>query len=85
MAVFGAPLSNDRHAADAVLAACGMCKAHDALLEAWKRRGVSAKCGIGLATGEAIVGEMGCKLRTDYTVMGRSPPTHNQGCVTPPR
>ena len=71
MAIFGAPLENKQHAACAIECAQEMMVAHAKLIERWSHRGISPLAGIGIATGEAIVGEMGCKLRTDYTCMGR--------------
>ena len=71
MAIFGAPLENNQHAACAIECALEMMVAHAQLLKRWSHRGISPLAGIGIATGEAIVGEMGCKLRTDYTCMGR--------------
>jgi len=71
MAIFGAPLDNARHAASCLEAAMEMVEAHNQLLERWKDKDVKAQAGIGISTGECLVGEMGCELRTDYTCMGR--------------
>jgi adenylate cyclase len=39
----------------------------------WKAHGlVPAPIGVGIATGEMTVGEMGSSQRTDYTVIGRA-------------
>jgi class 3 adenylate cyclase len=42
-------------------------------MEEWQSRNIEpAAMGIGIATGEMTVGEMGCPQRTDYTVIGRA-------------
>jgi class 3 adenylate cyclase len=47
--------------------------AHQAVMETWQARGVgAAPIGVGIATGELTVGEMGCPRRTDYTVIGQA-------------
>jgi adenylate cyclase len=50
-----------------------MQRRHRDLMRYWHGRGLeSAPIGVGIATGELIVGEMGSKHRTDYTVIGRA-------------
>ncbi len=71
MALFGAPLPQPDHALRAVRVGMEMQAAYQSLAEAWRQRGVETDgLGIGIATGELIVGEMGCDRRTDYTVIG---------------
>ncbi|MDY0019942.1 MAG: adenylate/guanylate cyclase domain-containing protein [Anaerolineae bacterium] len=71
MALFGAPLPQPDHALRAVRVGLEMQAAYQSLAEAWRQRGVETDgLGIGIATGELIVGEMGCDRRTDYTVIG---------------
>jgi class 3 adenylate cyclase len=41
-------------------------------LARWRDQLPSAPLGVGIATGELIVGEMGSAQRTDYTVLGRA-------------
>ncbi|MFC1976198.1 GAF domain-containing protein [Chloroflexota bacterium] len=73
MALFGAPFPQEDHALRAVRAGLAMQKAHQTVMEIWQDRGVkTAPIGIGIATGELIVGEMGCPQRADYTVIGRA-------------
>jgi adenylate cyclase len=73
MALFGAPFHQEDHALRAVRAGLAMQKAHQTVMEIWQDRGVeTAPIGIGIATGELIVGEMGCPQRADYTVIGRA-------------
>ncbi len=73
MALFGAPFPQADHALRAVRVGLEMQKAHAALMASWRENGlVPAPIGVGIATGEMIVGEMGSPQRTDYTVIGRA-------------
>ena len=74
MALFGAPFAQPDHALRAVQTSLEMQAAHRALMGRWQEeRGIdTAPVGIGIATGEAIVGEMGSPQRTDYTAIGRT-------------
>jgi adenylate cyclase len=73
MALFGAPFPQEDHALRAVSVGLAMQIAHQTVMNIWQARGVeTAPIGIGIATGEMIVGEMGCPQRTDYTVIGRA-------------
>ncbi|MBN1177782.1 MAG: GAF domain-containing protein [Anaerolineae bacterium] len=73
MALFGAPFPQPDHALRAVRTAFEMQRAHQSMMDAWRQRGlVPSPIGIGIASGEMIVGEMGCARRTDYTVIGRA-------------
>lgn len=71
MALFGAPISDVQHAINAVSAASGMI---DAMGDLKKRAkdilGREINIGIGIHTGEAIVGNMGSDKRFDYTAIG---------------
>jgi adenylate cyclase len=70
MAVFGAPVFHADHARDACRAVVGM---HSALLELQRElrsEGVTLEIGVGLNTGEMVVGNMGSAERFDYTVLG---------------
>lgn len=71
MALFGIPESTDQSGADAVRAALDMRKS----LRAMNRRnqvlgGHQLKIGIGIASGEAVVGFMGSHLRHAFTAIG---------------
>lgn len=61
LAVFGAPLDLERQEARAVAAAREMVK------NAAERR---LRIGVGLATGEAVLGDLGTTHRREYTVLG---------------
>lgn len=71
MAIFGAPLSSENHAADAVAAALEM-EGRMAEVNVWnKEKNYPAlEMGIGINTGEVIVGNIGSEKRTKYGVLG---------------
>lgn len=71
LAVFGAPVPSDTHAADAIAAAVEMESRMEAV-NAWNAaRGYPAlEMGVGLNTGEVIVGNIGSEKRTKYGVVG---------------
>jgi len=71
MALFGAPVAQPDHALRAVRVGLEMQEAHRSVMDAWQGREIEpVPIGIGIATGEMTVGEMGCAHRTDYTVIG---------------
>jgi adenylate cyclase len=73
MALFGAPLPQPDHTLRAVRTALEMQLAHQEVMDTWQSQGVErSPIGIGIATGELIIGEFGCQKRTDYTVIGRA-------------
>lgn len=73
MALFGAPFPRKDHALCAIQVGLAMQKAHQKVMDMWQDREVEAPpIGIGIATGELIVGEMGSPQRTQYTVIGRA-------------
>lgn len=67
MALFGAPLSCDDHAARACSAAL---KIRAKVMEVNVQMGQKLNVRVGVASGEAIVGNMGSIERFDYTAMG---------------
>lgn len=72
MALFGAPIKYEDHAVRAVDTAIKMQQIHQGLMEEWKNAGLKnpPRMGIGINTGEMIVGNIGSDLRMDYTVLG---------------
>ena len=71
MAVFNAPVDIDRHADRACRSALEMVKALDGINTTFKDTyGVKLDIGIGINTGEAVVGNMGSDQRFDYTAIG---------------
>jgi adenylate cyclase len=71
MAVFGAPVADPEHAANAVQSAVDMSRALDALNERWEKAGLpSLRMGIGIHTGFVFAGNVGGRDRIKYTVIG---------------
>jgi adenylate cyclase len=71
MAFWGAPLANERHARDAVLAALAMIATMRELAPGFRARGwPELRIGVGVSTGLMNVGNMGSSFRIAYTVLG---------------
>lgn len=71
MAFWGAPLSDEHHARNALMAAMDMITELEALQGHFKDKGwPPIKVGVGLNTGIMTVGNMGSEFRLAYTVMG---------------
>ncbi|MCK4846163.1 MAG: adenylate/guanylate cyclase domain-containing protein [Deltaproteobacteria bacterium] len=71
MAIYNAPLDLDEHPRRACSTALNMLKALPALNRKWAKRDYpELKVGLGIHTGEAVVGNMGAALRFDYTAIG---------------
>lgn len=71
LAIFGAPVASDCHAADAVAAAVAMQMQMRAINVWNQERGFPVlEMGIGINTGDAIVGNIGSEKRTKYGVVG---------------
>ncbi len=77
IAIFGAPLACSNHAAAACRAAVDFLHAQNALRERWAseegrwpERALKIRTRIGLNTGHAVVGNLGSRLRFNYTMMG---------------
>ncbi|HPB15398.1 MAG TPA: adenylate/guanylate cyclase domain-containing protein [Smithellaceae bacterium] len=71
MAVFGAPLDQPDHAERACRTALAMMKELRKLQDKWKAEGRPVfDIGVGLNSGDMVVGNMGSEMRFDYTVMG---------------
>ncbi|MBI2486401.1 MAG: adenylate/guanylate cyclase domain-containing protein [Deltaproteobacteria bacterium] len=71
MAIFGAPLDFSNHPERACKAALSMLKNLEKLNMEWKERDwPHISIGIGINTGEAIVGNMGTDIRFEYTAIG---------------
>jgi len=71
MAFWGAPLADSEHARHALLAAFDMIAAVRTLDEPFSAKGWPAiRVGVGIASGDMNVGNMGSEFRIAYTVMG---------------
>lgn len=71
LAIFGEPINNENHPVDAVKCADKMLKKVRSLQEKWLSEGKPRiEIGIGIATGEVFVGNIGSESRLEYTVIG---------------
>jgi adenylate cyclase len=71
MAVWGAPVSQEDHAMRALAAAEDMMRFLETANEGWREKyDVEIRLGIGVNSGEAIVGNIGSDKRMEYTVIG---------------
>ena len=71
MAVFGEPIQDKNHAINAVKCAYGMLQKVKELQKKWAQEGKpKIEIGIGVATGEVFVGNIGSINRMEYTVIG---------------
>ncbi len=71
MAFWNAPLADDDHAFNACCAALDMTRRLGLLNEERVAAGdVALEIGVGINTGECVVGNMGSDFRFDYTVLG---------------
>lgn len=71
MAFWGAPIPQEDHALRACRGALEMIASLDQLNREWEAKGKTRlDIGVGVNTGEMIVGNMGSTSRMDYTLMG---------------
>ncbi|UQA58634.1 adenylate/guanylate cyclase domain-containing protein [Polyangium aurulentum] len=71
MAVWGAPVAHEDHAARALAAAEDMMRFLETANEGFRDKyGTTIELGIGINSGEAIVGNIGSDKRMEYTVIG---------------
>jgi adenylate cyclase len=75
MAVFGSPIAYPDHARRAVQAALGMAEAaagfKDWMIQRFPDRGLGDfRIGVGLFTGEAVIGDIGTPKRKEFTAIG---------------
>ncbi len=71
MAFFGAPIASPDHPTRAVQATLEMLAAAEALQEEWGRHtGMPLRIGVGINTGEVIVGNVGSEQKKQYTIIG---------------
>ena len=73
MAFWNAPLDQPDHALRACRAAVHMLERLEELKAGWRKAGYpELEIGIGINTGQMVVGNMGSDVRVDYTVLGDS-------------
>ncbi|PNX49565.1 MAG: hypothetical protein BV457_01230 [Thermoplasmata archaeon M9B1D] len=71
MALWGAPIDLKNHTEIACLSSLEMLEKLKELQDKWKKQGIPYfDIGIGINTGDAIIGNMGSYDRFDYTAMG---------------
>ncbi len=71
MAIFGAPLYTPDHAINCTKASLEMLDVLKNLKEDWQKRGLpEINIGIGINTGEMVVGNMGSRIKFEYTAIG---------------
>lgn len=71
MAVYNAPLDVEDYHRKAVLTGLDIAHAVDKLNDRLKKEfNVEISCGVGIHCGRAIVGNIGCDYRMDYTAIG---------------
>ena len=71
MAVWGAPVPQADHADRALAAAEDMMHFLEVAAAEWKKKyDVEIRLGVGVSSGEAIVGNIGSNKRMEYTVIG---------------
>lgn len=74
MALFGAPIHQPDHTLRALLCAVEMQKSHARWLRDRRtnKKRLAAPLGIGIASGVAIVGNLGTRSRMEYTALGHT-------------
>lgn len=70
MCFFNAPERQEDHALRAVRLGLDMMEAHHRVMQAWADRLPLPPIGIGISTGEVMVGNFGSVKRLEYTVIG---------------
>lgn len=71
MAVYNAPLDVSDYCFRAVRTGLDIVKAVNGLNETLKKDfGIELSCGVGVHCGKAVVGNIGCSYRMDYTAIG---------------
>jgi adenylate cyclase len=81
MAFWGAPRPTENHAERAARAATRMLDEIDRAVAEGRTAGLDvAGCGVGIATGKAVVGNIGSSDRLDYTVIGDTVNTASRLC-----
>ncbi|MGH2661259.1 MAG: CHASE2 domain-containing protein [Actinomycetota bacterium] len=81
MAFWGAPRQDSEHARNSVRAGMKMLDYIDEAVARGETAGLNVKgCGVGISTGEAVVGNIGSHERLDYTAIGDTVNTSSRLC-----
>ena len=81
MAFWGAPRQEPEHAQKSVRAGMRMLDYIDEAVARGETAGLNVKgCGVGISTGEAVVGNIGSHERLDYTAIGDTVNTSSRLC-----
>lgn len=73
MAIFGAPVPQEDHALRALICAVEMQRVHMDWIQKRRKDGKPwCGLGVGIATGQVVVGNIGTKTRMEYTVLGHA-------------
>ncbi|QPJ64300.1 MAG: adenylate/guanylate cyclase domain-containing protein [Candidatus Nitrohelix vancouverensis] len=73
IAFYGAPIEYPDHALKACLASLAMNEKISVMRDEWRKQGKpDLHVRMGINTGSMVVGNMGSKMRMDYTIMGDS-------------
>ena len=71
MALYNVPFEDPEHAANAIRTALELQARAQVVSARWEQRlGVSIRAGVGINTGEAVVGTLGSRQRLEYTAIG---------------
>ncbi len=71
MAVFNSPFDTEDYIFKAVLTAWDIvCEGEQLSQRLLEKHGIDVKLGVGVNCGSAVVGNIGCDFRMDYTVIG---------------
>jgi adenylate cyclase len=71
MAMWNAPLDDENHSVNSILSALKLIELTKELTLIFKEKGwPDISLGVGISTGEMIVGDMGSEYRKSYTVLG---------------
>jgi adenylate cyclase len=71
MALYNAPREDHEHALNAIRSALEFQERAIPFSARWEAKlGVQIRCGVGINSGEAIVGSLGSKQRNEYTAIG---------------
>lgn len=71
MAIYNAPLSVEEYCCKAVQTAFDIIESMKSVnMEFKKTYGIEIGCGVGIHCGKAVVGNIGCEYRMDYTAIG---------------